>query len=357
MNLKQLGWSEFHARSFASYCQQQSPQQVTIGRVAVEYRHTYLLYTEQGEQRAEVSGKFRYQAAGSQDFPAVGDWVVIQQTAEERATIAAVLPRSSQFSRKAVGGTTEEQIIATNVDTVFLVSGLDGDFNPRRIERYLLLVWDSGATPVIVLNKADLCTDIEQRLVALKSIALDVPILVLSAVQNQSIKAIAPYLKLGQTIALLGSSGVGKSTIVNQLKGETVQAVQAVRKGDDRGKHTTTHRQLIPLPSGALIIDTPGMRELQPWSSPESLSETFTDIADLEQHCRFRNCQHHQEPGCAIQKALMNGKLDPKRLLNYQKLQREMERLERRQDQRANLVEKERWKRIHKEMRARSRQR
>jgi ribosome biogenesis GTPase / thiamine phosphate phosphatase len=352
MNLERLGWSDRHAHSFVAYCQQKPTQDFTVGRVAAEHRHTYLLYTEQGEQTAEVSGKFRHQIAGIQDYPAVGDWVIIQDS-----IIAAVLPRFSQFSRKAVGGSTAEQMIATNVDTVFLVSGLDGDFNPRRIERYLLLVWDSGATPVIVLNKADLCADLDQYLAQIEAIALGVPILVLSAENQQGMELITPYLKPGHTLALLGSSGVGKSTIVNQLKGEAVQAVQAVRQGDDRGKHTTTHRQLIPLPSGALIIDTPGMRELQPWVSSESLSGTFTDITDLEQHCRFRNCQHQQEPGCAIQQAIANRELDPKRLLNYQKLQREMEHLDRKPDKRANLAEKERWKKIHKAMKVRSKQR
>jgi ribosome biogenesis GTPase / thiamine phosphate phosphatase len=357
MNLEQLGWSDRHAHSFASYCPLEFTPELTAGRIAVEYRNTYLLYTEQGDQLAEVSGKLRHQATGIQDFPAVGDWVVIQsRAAEQRATISAILPRISKFSRKVAGSTTEEQIIATNVDTVFLVSGLDGDLNLRRIERYLLLVWDSGAQPIILLNKADLCPDIESQLEALEPVAMGVPIFVLSASQHQGLEALNPYLKVGQTIALLGSSGVGKSTIANQLKGEQTQAVQAVRQGDGarycyRGKHTTTHRQLIPLPSGALIIDTPGMRELQPWSGAEGLPETFTDVTDRVVQCRFRNCQHEQEPGCAIQQALADGELDPKRFLNYQKLQRELHHLSRKQDQRANLAEKDRWKKIHKSMR------
>jgi ribosome biogenesis GTPase / thiamine phosphate phosphatase len=289
MNLEQLGWSSHHAHSFASYCQ----PGLTVGRVAVEYRHTYLLFTEQGEQLAEVAGKLRHQAHGIQDFPSVGDWVVIQnRQAEQQTIISAVLPRTSKFSRKVAGSTTEEQVIATNVDTALLVSGLDGDLNLRRIERYLLLVWDSGAQPIILLNKADLCSNIEQRLTEVEAIAMGVPILVVSAAKQQGMAALtlSPYLKPGQTIALIGSSGVGKSTIVNQLKGEPVQVVQAVRQGGDRGKHTTTHRQLIPLPSGALMIDTPGMRELQVWSGSEGLPETFTDITDLVTLCHFRNC-------------------------------------------------------------------
>lgn len=342
MNLEQLGWNDRIASSFMPYRE----QGFVAGRVAVEYRDCYLIYLEQGKQFAEVTGKFRYQATGLQDFPAVGDWVAVQQT-----TIHAVLPRLSKFSRKIVGSTTEEQVIATNVDTVFLVSGLDGDFNLRRIERYLVLVWESGSIPVIVLNKADLCTDLERRIAEVQAIALGVPVIALSATQQQDIEALQPYLQPGKTIALLGSSGVGKSTLTNQLKGEQAQAVQAVRQGDDRGKHTTTHRQLIPLPSGALIIDTPGMRELQLWSGAEALPETFAEVEDLAQQCRFRNCQHEQEPGCAVQAAISMGQLDSSRLQNYQKLQRELQYMARKQDQRANLAEKDRWKKLSKAVR------
>ncbi len=261
------------------------------------------------------------------------------------------MPRKSKFSRKTVGNKTEEQIVAANVDTVFLVSGLDGDFNPRRIERYLILAWESGANPVIVLNKSDLCNSLESCLAEVEAIALGVPIVVLSATNHQGLDALTSYLQPGQTVALLGSSGVGKSTITNQLQGEVVQAVQSVRQGDDRGKHTTTHRQLILLPTGGLIIDTPGMREIQIWAGEESLQETFADIETLAQECRFRDCQHHKEPGCAVQQALAEELLDYSRFLSYQKLQKELAYSARKQDQRAQLAEKERWKKIHKAMR------
>jgi ribosome biogenesis GTPase / thiamine phosphate phosphatase len=354
MNLNQLGWSDRHAHSFASHRQ----SEFIIGRVAIEYRNSYLLYSEHGEKTAEVTGKFRHQATGIQDFPAVGDWVVIQtKVAEKHAIIHKVLPRTSKFSRKIAGSTIEEQIIATNIDTVFLVSGLDGDFNLRRIERYLILAWESGATPVILLNKADLCPNLPQCLMEVAEIAMGVPIVTLNAMQEQSMELLQPYLQPGKTIVLIGSSGVGKSTITNQLKGELVQKVQAVRLGDDRGKHTTTHRELIMLPSGALIIDTPGMREFQVWSSTEGLPEAFSDIEMLVEKCRFRNCRHEQEPGCAVQQALMDRQLDRKRFLNYQKLQREAQHLSRKQDKRATLIEKERWKKNTKAARNHSKYR
>ncbi|MBE9034532.1 ribosome small subunit-dependent GTPase A [aff. Roholtiella sp. LEGE 12411] len=348
MNLDYFGWSDVFAHSFEPYHQ----QGFRVGRVAIKYRNTYILYTEQGELSAEVTGKLRHQASQTQDFPAVGDWVVISvRESEKRATIHEILPRKSKFSRKTVGSKTEEQIVATNIDTVFLVSGLDGDFNPRRIERYLILAWESGANPVIVLNKADLCNSLEECLAEVEAVALGVPIVFLSATNYQGLDALKPYLKTGQTVALLGSSGVGKSTITNQLHGASLQAVQPVRQSDYRGRHTTTHRELILLPTGGLIIDTPGMREIQIWAGNEGLQETFADIETLAQDCHFRNCQHDNEPDCVVQQALAEGKLDYSRFLSYQKLQKELNYLTRKQDQRAQLVEKERWKKIHKAMR------
>jgi ribosome biogenesis GTPase len=348
MNLELLGWNSFFSKSYEGHSQEGH----TVGRVALEHKNNYILYTEQGELSAEVSGKLRYQATERQDFPAVGDWVVISvREAQKTATIHAVLPRKSKFSRKTVGTKTEEQIIATNVDTVFLISGLDGDFNLRRIERYLILVWESDANPVIILNKADLCEDVEQCREAVEEIAFGVPIIILSAVNNQGLDALIPYLNQGQTVALLGSSGVGKSTITNQLAGKAIQSVQAVRQGDDRGKHTTTHRELIILPSGGLLMDTPGMREIQIWTGDEGLQETFADIKSLAMQCRFHDCRHEQEPGCAVQEALADGSLDYQRFLNHQKLQKELNYLTRKQDQRAALVEKEKWKKIHKSLR------
>lgn len=348
MNLELLGWSEFFAHSF----DRQNWDGYTVGRVAQEHKTTYILYTEQGELPAKVTGKLRYQATGHQDFPSVGDWVAISLgDGKQKATIHAIFPRKSKFSRKIAGSKTEQQIIATNIDTAFLVAGLDGDFNLRRLERYLLQVWESGANPVIVLNKADLCDDVQGRRQEVEAIALGVPIVVLSAAKNEGIDSLKPYLKPGQTVALLGSSGVGKSTLTNQLVGKRVQAVGEVRQGDDRGRHTTTHRELILLPSGGLLIDTPGMRELQIWAGDDSLQDTFADINAIASQCRFRDCQHDNEPGCAVQQALKDDTLDYQRFLSYQKLQKELDYLDLKQDQKASLAQKEKWKKITKSLR------
>ncbi len=353
MELASLGWSDTFAHSFAPYAN----QGYRVGRVAVVHRSQYHLYTEQGEITATLTGKFRHQTQDSSAFPAVGDWVVIHtQPDTEQALIEAMLPRKSQFSRQVAGTRTAAQIIAANVDTLLLISGLDQDFNLRRIERYLVMAWESGADPVIVLNKADICEDLGQKQMAVEGIAFGVPIITLSALQQNNLEALHPYLKSGQTIALLGSSGVGKSTLTNQLMGSDVQATQAVRTDDSRGRHTTTSRSMLRLPSGALLIDTPGMRELQLWLAEDSIDETFTDIETLAQQCRFRDCQHQSEPGCAIQAALVTGELSANRLGNYQKLQKEQAYLHRRQDQQAQHNSKARWKSISKAIRQKTHQ-
>jgi ribosome biogenesis GTPase len=310
VNLTNIGFNFYFEEQFEKY----RSQGYHVGRVALEHKHVYRVYTELGELLSEISGKMRHQSIAREDYPAVGDWVIISpRVEEEKATIHAVLTRKSKFSRKVAGTTTEEQIIATNIDTVFLVIALNHDFNVRRIERYLIMAWESGATPVIILSKADLCINIDERIKEVESVAIGVPIHVISSEQNVGLDKLAPYMKQGHTVALLGSSGVGKSTLINRMYGQEIQKVKEVREGDDRGRHTTTHRELILLPNGGILIDTPGMREFQLWESGDSFSNTFEDVETLAKHCFFVDCQHQKEPKCAILQALTEGSLEQSR--------------------------------------------
>ena len=343
LNLNTIGFNEFFAEAFITF----RNEDFIAGRVSLEHKRMYRVWTEQGELLCEVAGKFSYLAASREDYPAVGDWVVLKPRLNEgRGTIHAVLPRKSKFSRKSAGTNTEEQIVAANVDTIFLVNSLNDDLNLRRIERYLLLSWESGANPVIVLTKADLCDQIEERLAEIEAIAMGVPVVAVSVMEEKGLDGLNTYLQPGKTIALLGSSGVGKSTLTNYLLGKEKQKVQGIREGDDKGRHTTTHRELVQLPNGTILIDTPGMRELQLWDSGEGLTESFTDIEELAQQCKYRNCGHDQEPGCAIQEAIFTGILEKARFMSFKKLQKELAFLERKQDQRAQAEEKKRWKSI-----------
>lgn len=353
MNLTELGgWNATCGQAFAPWAE----AGFEAGRVALEHRGAYQLLTPAGEIPAVVTGQFRHQTETEQAFPAVGDWVVIQRQGDDPAIIQVVLPRRSEFVRKAAGGKTEGQVVAANVDTVFLVTGLDGDFNRRRIERYLVAAWDSGANPVVVMNKADTCTDLADRIAQVEGIAIAVPIHAVSAATGDGLEQLASYLGPGQTVALIGSSGVGKSTLTNHFLGTQHQAIQPVRADDSRGRHTTTGRHLLPLPSGALLIDTPGMRELQLWANgdgSDGLEATFADIEDLAADCRFRDCRHQGEPGCAVDGAIAAGDLERDRLHSYHKLQREQQWIDQRQEARASLNSKRRWKTIHKAMRDR----
>lgn len=348
MNLATLGWDDFFAHHFAPHAE----QDVVPGRVAVEYNYIYRVYTATSERRAQVSGRLKYEAKGRQDLPAVGDWVAVRVTAAASpGLIERVLPRKTKFSRKVAGETTEEQVVAANVDTVLLVSALDAEFNLRRIERYLVLARESGARPVVVLNKADLAADPEARAAEVRRLAPDVPVHVMSVRQSMGLDAIRPYLARGQTVALLGSSGVGKTTIINRLVGRDIRKTAEVRARDRRGRHTTMHRELIVLPEGGLIIDTPGMRELQLWDVGQGVQETFGDIERLAARCRFRDCTHAHEPGCAVRAAVDQGELAPGRLESYLKLRGEARYLETRRDERAEAEQKRKWKVIHKAQR------
>lgn len=348
MNLEELGWKN----QLASQFEQFEPGLIP-GRVAVEHRSLYKVLTADGELSAELTGRMRHRAAGGDDLPVVGDWVALEKVeGGERARIHHLLPRWSRFSRKAAGETTEEQLIAANIDTIFIVTGLDDNFNLRRIERYLILSWESGARPVVILNKADLCDTLEDHIAETESIALGVPVLAISAQQSETREALAPYIGRGETVALLGSSGVGKSTLANLLAGADLQKTQQVSDKVGKGQHTTTHRELIPLPSGGMIIDSPGMRELGLWSAPDGLHETFEDVEALFALCRFRDCAHDGDPGCALDQAIADGTIDGDRVRSYMKLQRELAWLDRRQDAKAMQAEKQKWKAITKSQRA-----
>lgn len=345
--LARLGWNDSFEAHFKNY-QNQVPT-VLPGRVAAEHPGRYKVYTALKEVLASVRGKLRFEATGREDFPAVGDWVALRQVpGEDSATILGVLPRQSKFSRQAPGGGTHEQIVAANVQTVLIVTALNQDYNLRRIERYLSLAWESCAQPVLVLSKSDLCAQTERRMAEVVAIAPGVPAHALSALNDEGVESLTPYLLPGRTLALLGSSGAGKSTLLNHLAGKAHQRVHAVRDGDDRGRHTTTHRELIRLPGGAMVIDTPGMRELALWDAAGGFQQTFEDVAALVDACRFRDCQHGNEPGCAVAGALAEERLAPGRLQSYLKLQRELAHQLRRQDAQSRRLEKTRWKQVSK---------
>jgi len=342
-DLTLLGWNDFFAEYFKPYFE----SGYTAARVALEHKNFYRVYTERGDVLGEISGRLRHEVASRIDLPAVGDWVVIRPRAEsDRAIIHAVLPRRSAFVRKVAGSQTEEQVVGTNIDTVFLLTSLNQDFNLRRIERYLILTWDSGANPVIVLSKSDLCDQVDNRIAEVQSVAGSVPVHAISVVTRSGLHDLDPYFSLGQTVALLGSSGVGKSTFINHLIGREQQRVRDVREDDGRGRHTTTHRELILLPGGGVVLDTPGMRELQLWDADEGLHQAFADIEALAARCFFGDCRHQDEPRCAVRDALAEGSFDESRYQSYEKLQKELNYLVRKRDIRAEIIEKKKWKKL-----------
>jgi ribosome biogenesis GTPase len=322
-DLVRFGWTPERQSEFVEHRE----QGLVPARVAVEHRSAYILYGASGELRAELAGRLRHE----QVWPAVGDWVAVRAP----ATIAAVLPRRTVFSRKEPWLAAKEQVLAANADTVFVTAALTpADFKPRRLERYLAAAWESGARPAIVLTKADLCDDPSARVLEVEALAVGVPVHVVNGLSGEGVAALASYLSGNRTVAFLGSSGVGKSTIVNRLAGaEVMQTAELGRAG--RGRHTTRHRELVVLPGGGLVLDTPGLRELQLWEVGDGLETTFEDVAALASRCRFSDCGHGSEPGCAVREALAMGTLSRERFESWRKLQRELERLQRRLDAQA----------------------
>ena len=332
MSLAAIGWDDFFASAYAPWT---DTRDVRPGRIAIEFNQIFRVYVEDGEVDAVTAGRLKHRAASRAELPAVGDWVAVRQRPEDGAVIVGVLPRRTAFTRRAAGEPTGEQVLAANVDVVFVVMGLDRDYNPRRLERYLLMARESGAAPVILLTKPDLSPDLSAHIRDVTTLAGDIVVHVVNPKRGEGVEQLHAHLAAGRTAALLGSSGVGKSTIINRLVGVDVQRTREVRASDSRGRHTTTHRELVMLPGGGLIIDTPGMRELQLWDAADAVRETFDDIDALAAGCHFTNCRHREEPRCAVKAAVADGTLPAERLDSYVKLQDELATLARQQEERA----------------------
>jgi ribosome biogenesis GTPase len=333
--LAALGWTDELEAAFTTYAE----RGFRPARVVAEHRGGYYVRSELGDRLAHARGRLRDDEIWG-GMPAVGDWVAVCDAPGDGFAIEALLPRRTKVSRKTPWLKAEEHILVANVDTVVLVSGLDADFNPRRLERYLTAAWDSGADPVIVLTKLDVCDD-QAKILEAEAVAVGVPVYPVSNVTGEGLDAVRALLRPAKTFVLLGSSGSGKSTLVNRLAGRTVMETGGLRN-DGRGRHTTRHRQLLVMPGGAILIDTPGLRELQIWEG--DIDSAFADIAELAAQCRFNDCAHASEPDCAVREALETGELDEGRWTNYVKLQRELAAIERRSSRRLQRELKSRWR-------------
>lgn len=356
MTLQSLGWDDHFENAFQPFFS----DGFLPARVALEHKHSYHVWSADGEFTAACTGRLLHEAGGRGGLPAVGDWVAARPRAGEparcMADIHAVLPRRTKFSRRVAGDAGTEQIVAANIDTALLITALDQNFNLRRIERYLTATRASGAEPVIVLNKTDLHPDPFSAQHEVNAIAGGASVVALSAVCDAGMDALEPWLLSGRTLALLGSSGVGKSTLINRLLGEDRMVTGAISDAVGKGRHTTTHRELQITPGGVLLIDTPGMRELQLWEAcADDLEHSFADITEVAARCRFRDCTHRSEPGCAIEASLDDGSLPFERWQSYQKLLREQEYAARRASPQLARETRDAWKKIHKQARARTR--
>ncbi|VEI05950.1 ribosome small subunit-dependent GTPase A [Kurthia zopfii] len=346
MNLQQYGLQNFFEQQI------DDSNKYILGRVTLEHKHSYRIVTEQNEWLGTISGKMAFESFARKDYPAVGDWVLVEQMpGEEKCLIHKILERKSVFSRKMAGLELDEQIVAVNVDIIMLVTSLNDDFNERRLERYLTAAWNSGATPIIVLTKADLCENVDEYVEKVQNVAFGVDVYPVSTFTGDGLSTVKELFRPNKSIALMGSSGVGKSTLTNALIEEEKMVVHTIREDDAKGRHTTTHRELFALEGGGVIIDTPGMRELQLWSTDSALDTSFSDIQALLLQCKFRNCSHKKEPGCAIQNAIACGDLEQQRYDSYIKLQREIAYLNRKADLQATLIENRKNKKLSKQNR------
>ncbi len=328
--LTAYGWNEEWQQTLAA--QEKPPRECSPARVVAQFSHSYNIMTPSGIHSAAVTGKFEFLAAKRGDYPAVGDWVLAEPLpGENRSVIHAVLPRRSAMVRKVAGAVIEDQIVGANLDYLFIVTALNQDFNLRKIERYMIAAWESGASPVVLLTKSDLCPEPDDFAAQVEDAAPGVPVHCVSALTGLGKEALEAYMRSGVTIAVTGSSGVGKSTLLNWLAGQSLQLTQGIREDDARGRHTTTHRELFLLDNGALVMDTPGMRELQLWDAQEGWQQAFSDIEQFAESCRFRDCRHESEAGCAVLEALNSGELDAKRFANYRKTEKELAHLARKE--------------------------
>ena len=344
-NLKTLGWNSFFEKQYEEY----KNSGFIPGRIAVENKNNYLVLTENGEVLAEVSGKLMFTVESNSELPKTGDWVLLSIFDEDsRGIIHKVLERQTKISRRAAGKTSDEQIIITNVDYIFIVQSLDNNFNINRLERYLVTIFQSGAVPIIILSKADVCEDVDSKLAEINNRFPDIKTIVISSFKDVGISELCEVLEFGKTYAFLGSSGVGKSTIINKLIGEEMLKTTEVRTSDNKGKHTTTKRELIILEDKGILIDTPGMRGLQLWSADDGMSVVFTEFEEFAGQCRFADCTHTHEIDCAIIDAVKNNIIPQSKYDNYLKMRKELRYLESRVDQKVYLEEKKKMKDLNK---------